>query len=67
MFELIKESRNSHPVLCTKALLALLDVLQGNYLIFFQKYVIFFKTAPWYCLKNAPVYDVERVVWTNER
>ncbi|KAJ8975749.1 hypothetical protein NQ317_015371, partial [Molorchus minor] len=30
VFELIKESRISHPVLCTKALLALLDVLQGQ-------------------------------------
>ncbi|KAJ8932268.1 hypothetical protein NQ318_009222, partial [Aromia moschata] len=30
VFELIKESRISHPVLCTKALLALLNVLQGQ-------------------------------------
>ncbi|XP_050301011.1 E3 ubiquitin-protein ligase MYCBP2 isoform X2 [Anthonomus grandis grandis] len=30
VFELIKESRTSHPALCTKALLALLDVLQGQ-------------------------------------
>ncbi|CAH1132864.1 unnamed protein product [Ceutorhynchus assimilis] len=30
VFELIKESRTSHPVLCTKALSALLDVLQGQ-------------------------------------
>nr|CAH7734761.1 unnamed protein product [Callosobruchus chinensis] len=30
VFELIKESRISHPVLCTKALIALLDVLQGQ-------------------------------------
>lgn len=30
VFELIKESRNTHPVLCTKALSALLDVLQGQ-------------------------------------
>lgn len=30
VFELIKESRSSHPVLCTKALSALLDVLQGQ-------------------------------------
>ncbi|CAH0546545.1 unnamed protein product [Brassicogethes aeneus] len=30
VFELIKESRISHPVLCTKALSALLDVLQGQ-------------------------------------
>ncbi|XP_017786826.1 PREDICTED: E3 ubiquitin-protein ligase MYCBP2-like isoform X2 [Nicrophorus vespilloides] len=30
VFELIKESRNSHPKLCSKALLALLDVLQGQ-------------------------------------
>lgn len=30
VFELIKESRNSHPKLCTKALMALLDVLQGQ-------------------------------------
>ncbi|KAB0796834.1 hypothetical protein PPYR_10895 [Photinus pyralis] len=30
VFELIKESRTSHPGLCTKALSALLDVLQGQ-------------------------------------
>ncbi|CAG9838820.1 unnamed protein product [Diabrotica balteata] len=30
VFELIKESRITHPVLCTKALTALLDVLQGQ-------------------------------------
>lgn len=30
VFELIKESRITHPALCTKALLALLDVLQGQ-------------------------------------
>ncbi|KAJ8937054.1 hypothetical protein NQ314_012048 [Rhamnusium bicolor] len=30
VFELIKESRITHPVLCTKALSALLDVLQGQ-------------------------------------
>ncbi|CAG9818957.1 unnamed protein product [Phaedon cochleariae] len=30
VFELIKESRITHPVLCTKALLALLDILQGQ-------------------------------------
>ncbi|KAL1517024.1 hypothetical protein ABEB36_000844 [Hypothenemus hampei] len=30
VFELIKESRISHPALCTRALLALLDVLQGQ-------------------------------------
>uniref|UniRef100_A0AAR5Q5P7 PHR domain-containing protein n=1 Tax=Dendroctonus ponderosae TaxID=77166 RepID=A0AAR5Q5P7_DENPD len=30
VFELIKESRASHPGLCTRALLALLDVLQGQ-------------------------------------
>lgn len=30
VFELIRESRASHPALCTKALLALLDVLQGQ-------------------------------------
>lgn len=30
VFELIKESRTTHPVLCTKALSALLDVLQGQ-------------------------------------
>ncbi|XP_060534839.1 E3 ubiquitin-protein ligase MYCBP2 isoform X2 [Cylas formicarius] len=30
VFELIKESRVTHPVLCTRALLALLDVLQGQ-------------------------------------
>lgn len=30
VFELIKESRTTHPSLCTKALLALLDVLQGQ-------------------------------------
>ncbi|XP_025833228.1 E3 ubiquitin-protein ligase MYCBP2-like, partial [Agrilus planipennis] len=30
VFELIKESRSSHPSLCSKALSALLDVLQGQ-------------------------------------
>lgn len=30
VFEIIKESRTSHPSLCTKALCALLDVLQGQ-------------------------------------
>lgn len=30
VFELIRESRSSHPALCTKALRALLDVLQGQ-------------------------------------
>lgn len=30
VFELIKESRTTHPTLCTKALLALLNVLQGQ-------------------------------------
>ncbi|XP_056648043.1 E3 ubiquitin-protein ligase MYCBP2 isoform X1 [Diorhabda sublineata] len=30
VFELIKESRITHPMLCTKALTALLDVLQGQ-------------------------------------
>lgn len=30
VFELIKESRTTHPTLCTKALSALLDVLQGQ-------------------------------------
>lgn len=30
VFELIKESRITHPALCTKALLALLNVLQGQ-------------------------------------
>lgn len=30
VFELIKESRSAHPGLCTKALCALLDVLQGQ-------------------------------------
>ncbi|XP_024084698.1 E3 ubiquitin-protein ligase MYCBP2 isoform X3 [Cimex lectularius] len=30
VFELIKESRSSHPALCTKALTALLDVVQGH-------------------------------------
>lgn len=30
VFELIKESRTTHPMLCSKALLALLDVLQGQ-------------------------------------
>lgn len=30
VFEIIKESRISHPSLCTKALSALLDVLQGQ-------------------------------------
>lgn len=30
VFELIRESRCTHPVLCTKALRALLDVLQGQ-------------------------------------
>ena len=30
MFELIRESRSSHPLLCTKALGALLDVVQGQ-------------------------------------
>lgn len=30
VFELIRESRTSHPQLCTKALSALLDVLQGQ-------------------------------------
>lgn len=30
VFELIRESRNTHPALCTKALKALLDVLQGQ-------------------------------------
>ncbi|KAL3283879.1 hypothetical protein HHI36_018048 [Cryptolaemus montrouzieri] len=30
VFEIIKESRISHPMLCTKALSALLDVLQGQ-------------------------------------
>lgn len=30
VFELIKESRSTHPALCTKALFALLDVLQGQ-------------------------------------
>lgn len=30
VFELIRESRITHPTLCTKALLALLDVLQGQ-------------------------------------
>ncbi|GLH12984.1 Probable E3 ubiquitin-protein ligase HERC2 [Gryllus bimaculatus] len=30
VFELIRESRSSHPALCTKALGALLDVLQGQ-------------------------------------
>lgn len=30
VFELIKESRITHPALCTKALKALLDVLQGQ-------------------------------------
>lgn len=29
VFELIRESRSTHPVLCTKALTALLDVIQG--------------------------------------
>lgn len=30
VFELIRESRSSHPLLCTKALAALLDVVQGQ-------------------------------------
>nr|CAD7200761.1 unnamed protein product [Timema douglasi] len=30
VFELIRESRSSHPLLCTKALKALLDVIQGQ-------------------------------------
>lgn len=30
VFEIIRESRTSHPALCTKALCALLDVLQGQ-------------------------------------
>jgi E3 ubiquitin-protein ligase MYCBP2 len=30
VFELIRESRSSHPFLCTKALAALLDVVQGQ-------------------------------------
>lgn len=30
VFELVKESRSTHPSLCTKALSALLDVLQGQ-------------------------------------
>lgn len=30
VFELIRESRSSHPLLCTKALVALLDVVQGQ-------------------------------------
>lgn len=30
MFELIKETQYKHPVLCSKALQALLDILQGQ-------------------------------------
>lgn len=30
VFELIRESRSPHPSLCTKALKALLDVVQGQ-------------------------------------
>lgn len=30
MFELIKETRQSHPTLCSRALQALLDMLQGQ-------------------------------------
>jgi hypothetical protein len=30
VFELLRESRMVHPVLCTKALRALLDILQGQ-------------------------------------
>lgn len=30
VFEIIRESRSAHPVLCTKALFAILDVLQGQ-------------------------------------
>ena len=30
MFELIKETRQNHPTLCSRALQALLDMLQGQ-------------------------------------